>query len=424
MNPFLRNPSANKRTPVRAEQPGVKTSASGVATLRLYDPIDGEGGYWGISAKEFTAVLDSLPDDTQEIRLLISSPGGEVYEGLALMNALRAHPARVVAVVEGLAASSASFIAVGADELQMMENSEIFIHKAWGLGLGNADDFSKLAADLTHTDRNIASIYASKAGGTAEDWLGAMSAETWYSAEEAVAAGLADSVVSTPKDKGDAKAKARARFDFSAFAHSSRAEAPEPFIPNDSPIQTPAAAPAVGTKETPKEGSTTVASFSDESTATLRQKLGIADSADEATILAALDEALDERSEPQNTISLPDGVVAIDAAQLSELRNAAELGRQAHERQERDAREAIVNQAVQDGRIAPARREAWLNRLAADPAESETLNQLEKGLVPVSELGLGGGAHDDSTLDRPINDVEAAQLAVLTGVSKEMFLRG
>jgi len=292
------------------------------------------------------------------------------------------------------------------------------------MGLGNADDFIKLSSDLTHEDRNIASVYAAKAGGTVEDWLAAMSAETWYSAEEAVAAGLADKVLAPPsKDKGDAKAKARARFDFSAFAHSSRAEAPAPFIPTNSPVRTPAAAPADGNKETPKEGSTTVA-FSDESTATLRQKLGIAEGADEATILAALDEALDERSEPQNTITLPDGVVAIDAAQLTELRNAAELGRQAHERQERDAREAIVNQAVQDGRVAPARREAWLNRLAADPAEAETLNQLEKGLVPVAELGRGGGVHDDAALDRPINDAEAAQLAVLTGVSKEMFLRG
>ena len=422
MNPFKRVTS--QRVPLRAEAPSPRGDSSGV-TLRLYDPVDSWGGEWGVSAKEFTATLDELPDDTAQIKLLVNSPGGDVWEGLAILNALRAHPAHVVAVVEGIAASAASFIVAGVDELQVMPNAELMVHKAWGMGLGNADDFTKLSADLTHEDRNIASVYAAKAGGTVEDWLAAMSAETWYSAEEAVAAGLADKVLAPPsKDKGDAKAKARARFDFSAFAHSSRAEAPEPFIPNNSPAQTPAAAPADGTKETPKEGSTTVASFSDESTATLRQKLGIADGADEATILAALDEALDERSEPQNTISLPDGVVAIDAAQLSELRNAAELGRQAHERQERDGREALVNQAVQDGRIAPARREAWLNRLAADPAESETLNQLEKGLVPVVELGRGGGAHDDSTLDRPINDAEAAELAVLTGVSKEMFLRG
>lgn len=421
MNPFKRHPSP--AVPLRAEAPAAKGGDTGGVTLRLYDPIDAYGGDWGVSAKEFTQTLDELPDDTTQIKLLLNSPGGDVWEGLAILNALRSHPAHVVAVVEGIAASAASFIATGVDELQIMPNAELMVHKAWGLGIGNADDFTKLSSDLTHEDRNIASVYAAKAGGTVEDWLAAMAAETWYSADEAVAAGLADKVLAPPRGAGDAKAKARARFDFSAFAHASRADAPDPFIPHNSPTQAPAAAPADGNQETPKEGSTTVA-FSDESTATLRQKLGVSDGADEATILAALDEALDERSDPQNQISLPDGVVAIDAAQLTELRNAAELGRQAHARQETDAREAVVNLAVQDGRIAPARKQAWLTRLEVDPGEAETLNRLEKGLVPVAALGQSFGAHDDGTVDQPINEAEDAALAAMTGLPKGAFIRG
>jgi ATP-dependent protease ClpP protease subunit len=73
--------------------------------MRLYDIIDAFGGPWGVSAKEFTQVLDSIPDDVNEIQLRINSPGGDVFDGIAILNALRAHDARVVACRRGLAAS-------------------------------------------------------------------------------------------------------------------------------------------------------------------------------------------------------------------------------------------------------------------------------------------------------------------------------
>lgn len=163
--------------------------------------------------------------------------------------------------------------------------------------------------------------------------------------------------------------------------------------------------------------------FSDASTATLRQKLGVSDDADEATILAAFDEAMTERAEPQNTITaaLPEGVVAIDATQLSELRAHAEMGRQARLAQEQDSRERVVNSAIADGRIAPVRKDAWLARLAADPEEAVTLNSLEAGLVPVTPRGFGAAA--DVTDDQPIDDAMASALAAFTGAPKEAFQR-
>ena len=87
MNPFYRQMEARQKAAILAQRPEPK--GSGVVTLRLYDAIDSWGGYWGVSAKEFTATLDELADDTTEIRLLINSPGGEVWEGLAILNALR-----------------------------------------------------------------------------------------------------------------------------------------------------------------------------------------------------------------------------------------------------------------------------------------------------------------------------------------------
>lgn len=373
MNPFLRQPFALQRTPLRAERPESKGDGSGVVSLRLYDPLDSWGGPWGLSAKEFVAALDELDDDTTEIRLLINSPGGEVWEGLAILNALRAHPATVVAVVEGIAASSASFLAAGVDELHVMANAELFIHNAWGMCLGNAAEMQKMAADLTHEDRNIASIYAAKTGGSVDDWLAAMADERWYSAEEAVEAGLADRIVE-PKS-GDGAPNARARFDLSALSRK--------------PIETPAAS-AAGRSTTERTG---IVPFLDD----VRQRLGVAAEADEATVLAALDETLAEQveneTETAETPELPEGVVAVEAATLAELRAAAELGRAAHARQQADDRTGLVEAAVADGRIAPARREAWLAQLAADPGAAATLASLEKGLIPVgAPIGSAGGA--------------------------------
>lgn len=203
--------------------------ADGVATLRLYDPIDDWGGDWGVSAKEFAQALSALPADIHTIQLHINSPGGMVFEGVAILNQLRQHSAKVVAVVDGLAASAASFIACGSDELQMAPNSQLMIHDAWGWAIGDATAMRSVADLLDRLSNNIAAIYAAKAGGTVEDWRAAMLAESWYSPEEAVAAGLADQVAGV-EPPADEVADAAASFDGSAFRYQGRADAPAPLI--------------------------------------------------------------------------------------------------------------------------------------------------------------------------------------------------
>jgi ATP-dependent Clp endopeptidase proteolytic subunit ClpP len=217
-------PDPDARTPV-VDTADVVGAEDGVATMRIYDPIDSWGGEWGVSAKEFAKAVDSLPDDTSEIRLHINSPGGEVYEGLAILNQLRNHKARVVAVIDGLAASAASFIATGADEVVMGRNTQLMIHDAWGLCVGPAVDMRDMADRLDKISDNIASVYAAKAGGSTDDWRGAMLAESWYDADEAVEAGLADRV------EGEADEDAKNRFDLSIFAHEGREDAPAPPLP-------------------------------------------------------------------------------------------------------------------------------------------------------------------------------------------------
>ena len=157
--------------------------------IKLYDEI----GFFGTTASEFAERLKEAGDG--DITLRVNSPGGDVYEGLAIMNQLRNHPGKVTAYVEGLAASAASFIVVGgADELIMNRNSELMIHDAMSMVSGNAEEITTALAGLERASNNIASIYAEKSGGDVDAWREAMRAETWFTAEEAVEAGLADSV--------------------------------------------------------------------------------------------------------------------------------------------------------------------------------------------------------------------------------------
>ena len=230
-------------TPVRAEIPTSALDGT-TAVLRLYDPVDSYGEFWGVSAKEFAQALDDLPSNIIEIRLHINSPGGDVFDGVAIVNTLRAHSARVVAVVDGIAASAASFIAAAADETLMAPNSELMIHDAWGLCVGNAAEMQQMAEMLDHISDNIASIYAAKAGGTVADWRAAMAKETWYSAEEAVAAGLADAVQELA-----APVAAQNRHDLSIFTYAGRAAAPAP----DRDVQPTGAVVNQSTDTTPEE---------------------------------------------------------------------------------------------------------------------------------------------------------------------------
>lgn len=134
--------------------------------------------------------------------------------------------------------------------------------------------------------------------------------------------------------------------------------------------------------------------FSDEQLTTMRQKLGLAENADEATILAALDEALEERAdEPTqqaaaSTAQIPEGTVLVDAAMLAELRDGATAGRAARQELDDTARNSAIQAAIDDGRIPAGRREHWQAAWNADANGTRaTLEALEPGLIPLAERG-------------------------------------
>ena len=174
-------------------------------------------------------IIQQLAGVDGDVVVRVNSGGGDVYEGLAIMNALRAHSGEVLVIVEGLAASAASFIAVGGGtRVVCRPHAELMIHEAWAMADGNAADMTKAAGDLDRVSGNLASIYADRAGGDPDTWRELMRAETWFSAEEALAAGLVDAVEDArapvkPAALGRSRVMARFRF-------NGRREAPAPDI--------------------------------------------------------------------------------------------------------------------------------------------------------------------------------------------------
>ena len=171
--------------------------------VTIYDFI----GEFGVSAADFIRELADIK--TPKISLRVNSPGGDVFDGLAIFNAIRRHRAEVTAHIDGIAASAASFLVMAADHIVMSPHSQMMIHDAHGLALGPADDMRKMADILDGQSNNIASIYAEHAGGSVEEWRDRMKAETWLSDQEAVDLGLADSIDGEDEEKVAARITAR-----------------------------------------------------------------------------------------------------------------------------------------------------------------------------------------------------------------------
>lgn len=173
-----------------------EAQAAGKSTaLYLYDIID---PLWGISASSFVKTLNSI--STPQIDLHINSPGGDVFDGRAMASAIAQHPSNITAYIDGLAASAASFVAIAAKDVVMAPGSFMMVHNAWSIGYGNADDLRTLAALLEKIDGSLVEDYMRASGASADQVKAWMDAETWFTAQEAVDAGLADSVSESQQD--------------------------------------------------------------------------------------------------------------------------------------------------------------------------------------------------------------------------------
>ena len=202
----------------------IQNQADKKPEIFIYDEI----GYFGHTAKGFADDLQEL--DVDELTVHINSPGGDIFDGLAIYQALKAHRASVTVMIDGLAASISSVIAMAGNKIIMAPKASMMIHDGWSIGMGNAAELRKMADVLDKQSQIIASVYADRSLQPEDFWRDRMRDETWYNADEAVAAGLADEVEGREKATDDG-------FDLSVFAHAGRGNAPEPVIkPQAEPV--------------------------------------------------------------------------------------------------------------------------------------------------------------------------------------------
>lgn len=195
VNPAL----ANELDQVKLGWWRIKNQAENDTTeILIYEVI---GGYFGETTEGFIQRLNEIT--TANIDVRINSPGGSVWDAIAIYNALVKHSANVNVYVDSLAASAASVIAMAGDKITMMVGSQMMIHDAMGFELGNAADMRAFAEYLDRQSDNISTIYAARAGGESTDWRTKMIAETWMFANEAVEMGLADEVYQKPVEQDE-----------------------------------------------------------------------------------------------------------------------------------------------------------------------------------------------------------------------------
>ena len=167
---------------------------SEAASISVFDPI----GYdpWtgeGVTAKRIAAALRSV--EGRDVVVNINSPGGDVFEGLAIYNLLREYKGKVTVKVLGVAASAASFIAMAGDEIQIARAAFFMIHNAWVMAMGNRHDLRATADWLEPFDKTIADIYVARTGADEKDVAKQMDSETWIGGNDAVSQGFADALL-------------------------------------------------------------------------------------------------------------------------------------------------------------------------------------------------------------------------------------
>ncbi|MGO3084257.1 head maturation protease, ClpP-related [Ancrocorticia populi] len=385
------------------------------------------GDWWeDMDAATFAHQIDAL--DTDSILVRTHSLGGDVWDGIAIMNSLSRHKAKVTVLVEGIAASAASFIAVGgSDELVMAPHSQLMIHDAWTFAAGNAAEITKLAGNLDRESQNVAEIYAAKSGTPVEEWREAMQEETWFTAREAVACGLADRVgmeqeveAKEPRIEDFAGSRVMA-----ALRYRGRDRAPRPSITNhkedaDMALKNTLAA-KLGVKDSLDQGAVLAAldealkssgkavSNSEEASNAIKDEVPtlsdgewtelveLAELTEDATVREVIDALADKITAPDEGGTSDELTTRVDSETLAELRDLAAYGISAKARDERSDRVSKVDQAIKENRISAKSRDRWVKAVIDSPESAlAELKAIPVDTIPRVELGHGQSLSEES----------------------------
>ena len=173
---------------------GIKAATTDDNTISVFDVIGQDYGGEGITAKRIAGALRAM--NGADVTVNINSPGGDMFEGLAIYNLLREYEGHVTVKVLGIAASAASIIAMAGDDIQIGRGAFLMIHNCWLYAMGNRHDFAELAQSLEPFDTAMADIYAARSGLDIAAIHKLMDAESYIGGSDAVAKGLADSLLS------------------------------------------------------------------------------------------------------------------------------------------------------------------------------------------------------------------------------------
>lgn len=197
--------------PLRAETHG------DAAHIYLYDVID---AWFGVSAQMMVNALKSASGKT--VHLHINSPGGDVFESVAMATAIAAHDGDVIAHIDGVAASAATRVALAAKEVRIAESGLMMIHNSWTIAWGNSEEIRKTADLLDKVDTGIVADYTRKTGASEQQVRDWMAAETWFTAQEALDNKFVDAIDATTQGA------ANKAWDLSAYQNAPKRQEPAP----------------------------------------------------------------------------------------------------------------------------------------------------------------------------------------------------
>lgn len=180
---------------------GIKAARQDDNSISIFDVIGAD--YWGdgVTASRIAGALRSL--DGADVTVNINSPGGDMFEGLAIYNLLREYKGKVTVKVLGLAASAASIIAMAGDEVQIGRGAFLMIHNCWVYAMGNRHDLAQIAADMEPFDKAMGDIYSARSGLSLDDVSEMMDGETYIGGSDAVEKGFADRLLSADEIADD-----------------------------------------------------------------------------------------------------------------------------------------------------------------------------------------------------------------------------
>lgn len=385
------------------------------ATLHIYDEID---SWFGVNAEALVVEISALDPET-ELTVRVNSPGGNAFDGINIANAIMRHPGKTTTYIDGLAASAASVIAVASDEVVVSKYGQAMVHDARSGQYGTAKDLRSVADHLEKLSASYAKLYADRAGGTVEDWAQAMADETWYTAEEMVAAGLAsrvdDSGARADTEKAVASALACSSYKFKYFG---RPAAPAPVARADN-------AGACASANISKEGP--VPDIKED----VAKRLGLGPDATDEEVLAALDKlaSTEQEDTDEDATTTEDdsaevgagtavdgkelvaaaakaGLVLMDPARVAKLESDAAAGALARQTQVAEAHAKVVDSAVAKGKITAPRRDHFLALMKADPEGTTALLDSipAETAVPLTEVGHSTEAQASASAEDEIRN--------------------